>query len=240
MSHILLMAAVIGTLFVVNLINNRMAKKSYLLVCLCGTAALLGIALLDGLSWTDLGLGKSTLYDGLLWSGVVFALVVVFYAIAATLPFSRRGFADKRAAEQGWLSLLYNSMIRIPLGTALLEEVAFRGVLLAIGAQVWAQSAHEGFWAGALISSVLFGLWHILPSLEFHESNEAAGILGEGRPGQVKSVILTVLGTAAAGLGFCVLRDFSGSLLPPFVLHASLNAIGLAVSWAFARRLREL
>ena len=92
-----------------------------------------------------------------------------------------------------------------------------------------------------VVSSVVCGFWHVLPALEFHENNEtAAGMLGDGWRAKATSVVLTVLGTGAAGVGFCVLRGLSGSLLPPIVLHAALNGIGLAVTWAFARRLRDL
>ena len=45
----------------------------------------------------------------------------------------------------------------MPLGTVLLEEVAFRGVL-------WGLLAHmDGPRVATLVSHSLFGLWHILP-----------------------------------------------------------------------------
>lgn len=234
MSHLLLIVAVIAILIVTNIVNNRLVDKSYLLICSVASAALIGIAFLDGLSWTDLGLGHSTWNQGLIWSAWVLGAVVLFYAVAASIPITRKGFGDKRAAEQGWINLCYHSMIRIPLGTALLEEIAFRAVLLAVVAAEW------GWWTGVIVSSVLFGFWHVYPSLEFHENSDSAQLLGTGRAAQVRSVVLTVLGTGVAGVGFCLLRGVSGSLFPPFVLHASLNGIGLALSWAFARKLRDL
>jgi membrane protease YdiL (CAAX protease family) len=234
MSHLVATAAVIGVLIVVNLLANKWAKEHYMLICFVATGVLLGIARLDGLDWSDLGLAQDTWRNGLYWSIGVFAAVAAFYGIASALPVTRRGFNDKRAAEQGWLSVLYNSTIRIPFGTALLEETAFRAVLLAVVADGW------GLVAGIVVSSVLFGFWHVLPSLDFHENHEAAGKLGTGLKAQLTSVALTVLGTGAAGVGFCLLREYTDSLFPPIVLHASLNGIGLAVSWAFARRLRDL
>ncbi len=226
--------AVIVVLVVVNLLNNKWAKQHYLLICFVATVVLLAIARFDGLSWEQLGLGRDSWQSGLIWSAGVFGAVALFYAIAASLPATRRGFTDKRAAEQGWRSVLYNSTIRIPFGTALLEETAFRGVLLAVVAQGW------GWWAGVIVSSIFFGLWHVLPSLDFHANSGAADIMGNGFKAKATSVVLTVLGTGAAGVGFCLLRGISGSLFPPMVLHASLNGIGLAVSWAFARRLRDI
>ena len=89
----------------------------------------------------------------------------------------------KRAAEQGWTSVLYESSIRIPFGTALLEETAFRSVLLAVVVDGW------GWTWGVVVSSIVFGFWHVLPAFEFHENNEAAaGVLGEGWRAKATSV----------------------------------------------------
>ncbi len=226
--------AVVAVLVVVNLLTNRWAKRHYLPICLVATAVLFAMARLDAITWAQLGLARETWREGLLWSFVVVGAVLVFYAVAAALPWTRKGFADKRAAEGGWLMMLYHSMIRIPFGTALLEETAFRAVLLAVAVSVW------GWWTGVVVSSLIFGFWHVLPSLDFHHSHEATAALGNGRLAKARSVIATVIGTAAAGVGFCVLRGLSGSLLPALALHAALNSIGFVVSWGMARRLREL
>ncbi len=228
------LASVVVILLIVNLLTNRWAKRHYLVICLVSTALLLGIARLDDISWYSLGLGASTWKQGLIWAAAVFGAVVLFYAIASSIPLTRKGFGDKRTAEHGWPSLVYHSAVRIPFGTALLEETAFRGVLLAVVAQSW------GMITAIVVSSVLFGFWHVLPSLEFHENSDIGGMVGSSRKAQASSVVLTVLGTGAAGVGFCLLRNFTDSLFPPIMLHASLNGIGLAVSWAFARKLRDL
>ena len=226
--------AIVAVLVFVNLMSNKWAPRQYLLLCFASTILLLGIGAWDGLSWTQMGLGRETWRTGLIWSACLFAAVVLFYVIAASIPATRRGFNDKRAAEQGWMSVGYNAAIRIPFGTALMEEIAFRAVLLAVIVDGW------GWTWGIIVSSLLFGLWHILPALEFQEANDAAKMLGTGWRAKAWSILLTVAGTALAGVIFCLLRDYSGSIFPPIVLHASLNGIGLAVSWAFARRLRDL
>ncbi len=232
--HYIAVAAVVVILLFVNLLHNRWSRDHYMMICVGATILLLAIARLDGLSWQMLGVARSQWKSGVLWSAIVVGAVVAFYAVAVSLPATRKGFRDKRAAEHGWFGVLYQSTIRIPFGTALMEETAFRGVLLAAVWVVW------GWWTAVIVSSVLFGLWHILPSLEFHQSNEAATVIGDGWRAKLVSVVLTVLGTGAAGLGFCLLRDVSNSLFPPIALHAALNGIGLAVSWAFARRLSDL
>ena len=226
--------AVLVVLLFVNLLNNKWAKRFYLLVCLVATAVLLAIARIDGITWTQLGLNKSSWQNGIIWSVIVIVAVTVFYAIAASLPFTRAGFADKRAAEGGYRRVFYHSVIRIPFGTALMEEVAFRGVLLAVVTLSW------GVVAGVVVSSIVFGLWHVLPSLDFHDSHDATARIGDSKKAKASSVVATVLGTAAAGVGFCVLRLWTDSLFPPIALHAALNGIGFAVSWGLARRLRDL
>lgn len=232
--HILATSAVVVVLVVTNLLNNRFAKRHYMVVCFVMTGLLLTIAVIDGIAWRDMGLGVNTWVQGIIWSGIVFVGVALFYAIAVSIPITRKGFADKRAVEQGWRTLLYESTIRIPFGTALLEEVAFRGVLLAVVVSGW------GWWTGVIVSSVLFGLWHIYPSLDFHENAEVAEKLPDNIWGKLVSIMGNVVATGIAGVVFCLVLDFTGSLFPVITLHASLNGIGMAVSWALGRRLAKL
>ena len=53
----------------------------------------------------------------------------------------------------------YDVAIRIPLGTALPEELIFRGALFAV------LSRSRDRLTAALISSMLFGFWHLGPGL---------------------------------------------------------------------------
>ena len=90
------------------------------------------------------------------------------------------------------------------------------------------------------MSSALFGLWHILPSLGLATDNEAIGsAVGRGRSAQVIAVLGTVLFTAASGVVFCELRRRSGSLLAPAGLHWAVNGLSVLASaavWAWATR----
>ena len=88
--------------------------------------------------------------------------------IAALVPGTRGLFDDGRAAGIGIVGLFYQVVIRIPLGTALFEEFAFRGVLLGLGRRGWSTAA------GTAGSAVLFGLWHIAPALSLAEANATA------------------------------------------------------------------
>ena len=259
-------ALVTSVLVVVNLLTNLWARKHYLVISLWATAVMLAIAWLAGLSWASLGLSLhgAALRSGLIWSAALVGIVVVGYLVAAALPWTRltddedygptppppatppksdpvaeaarvkQMLQDARTADMGVGRVLYHSMLRIPIGTALMEEVAFRGVLLAAFTGTW------GVIWGVAASSVLFGIWHVLPALEFHEASATTDRLGNGWRGKLTTVAGQVAGTGVAGVGFCLVRIWSHSLLPSIALHASLNALGFAASWAFSRRLREL
>jgi len=229
-------ALVTSVLVVVNLLTNLWARKHYLLISLWATGVMLAIAWLAGLSWASLGLSLrgTELKSGLIWSAALVGIVLLGYLIAAALPWTRKGFQDARTADMGVGRVIYHSMLRIPIGTALMEEVAFRGVLLAAFTGTW------GVVWGVTASSLLFGVWHVLPALEFHEASATTDRLGNSWRGKLTTVLGQVVGTGVAGVGFCLVRIWSGSLLPSIALHASLNALGFAASWAFSRRLREL
>ncbi len=233
---IVVVALVTSVLVVVNLLTNLWARQHYLLISFWATGVLIAVAWLAGLSWQSLGLDFTwgTQTQGLIWSAALVAIVFVGYAVAAALPWTRKGFADARTAQIGVGRFLYEAFLRIPFGTALMEEVAFRGVLLAAISGVW------GLGWGVAGSSILFGFWHLLPALEFHEASTTTDRLGNNWRGKLITVSGQILGTGLAGVGFCMVRIWSDSLLPAIALHASLNALGFALSWAFARRLRSL
>jgi membrane protease YdiL (CAAX protease family) len=55
-----------------------------------------------------------------------------------------------------------SSSIRFPLGTALYEEVAFRGVLGAL----WTRRSGER--TARTVAAAAFGAWHILPTVRLY------------------------------------------------------------------------
>jgi membrane protease YdiL (CAAX protease family) len=186
-------------------------------------ALLVALARREGCSWTALGLGRESLGSGLRWAGALVAAVLLGYLVAVALPPTRQAFADTRATSLSGAALLWHLLVRIPLGTALLEEVAFRGVVYAM------VERRRGVRAAVVGSSLLFGLWHVLPSLGLRRANAAvADVLGSGPAG---AVVAAVAATTLAGVVFCELRRRSGGLLAPFALHWALNTLGLLVAW---------
>ncbi len=220
----------LAILVAANLLNNRLLPRAYLPTCMAAAGLLLLAARRDGCSWTELGFGRRAVGPGLRWAAVLVAVGLLGCAVAAVLPATRQGFADTRATTLSGAAVLWHVAARIPLGTALLEEVAFRGVLYAMLAR------RRGVRAAILGSSLLFGLWHVLPSLELRDANAAvAALVGANMAGAVVTVGAAVAGTTLGGVLFCELRRRSGSLLAPFALHWAFNGLGLLFAWSGAR-----
>jgi membrane protease YdiL (CAAX protease family) len=228
----LAVVAVIVILAAVNVTDVRVPHVALVVGPACA-ALLLWLARLAGLSWAELGLGPGTWRSGLRWAGAVIAVVAVVLAAGAALPLTRAAFRDSRY-HLDLAQALLTAFVLIPLGTVLLEEVAFRGVLWGLFRRL------RGTVAATAASSALFGVWHVLPSLGLAASNEAVGgAVGTGRSAQEVTVLGTVLFTAAAGVVFCELRRRSGSLLAPAGLHWAVNGLSVLASaavWAWATR----
>ncbi|GAA0460454.1 hypothetical protein Ade02nite_14740 [Paractinoplanes deccanensis] len=225
---LLLLGAVVLILAAVNVADKYGPRHTGLVA---GPVVALGLVLLArrvGLTWHDLGLSRRTLLPGLKYAvGAVLAVAAV-YAIGAALPLTRSAFLDARYHLHPGAALL-TAFIVVPLGTVLLEEVAFRGVLLGL------MSRHRGAVLASITSSVLFGFWHILPSLRLNEANQAVrAAVGASLTGQVLAVLGAIAFTAVAGLLLCELRRRSGSLLAAAALHWATNGLGVLVGTALA------
>ena len=216
---------VVAVLVVVNVVDIRVAHAA-LVLGPAGAAGLLVLARWAGLSWAELGLGPGTWLRGLRWAGAAIGAVAVVFAVGAALPLTRSAFRDSRY-DFGWGHALLTAFVLIPVGTVLFEEVAFRGVLWGL------LRRRHGPWVATGVSSALFGLWHVLPSLGLAADDQAIGsTVGTGSSGQAVSVLGTVLFTALAGVVFCELRRRSGSLLAPAGLHWATNALGVLAATA--------
>lgn len=213
-----------------NLLTNRLAPQLYLPVCVTSAGVLLLLGRGAGLSWSQLGLSPGRVRAGSRWAAAAAAVVLAGYLLALALPATRTAFADERAAGLSAASLAWFALVRVPLGTVLLEEVGFRGVLWALLARRLGPT-----WA-TVLSSAAFGAWHVLPSLGLTTGNAAAAAaFGTGAAGRTGAVLAAVAGTAVAGVLFCELRRRSGSLLAPAGLHCATNSLGYVFAWAAAR-----
>jgi membrane protease YdiL (CAAX protease family) len=200
---------------------------SYVVANVAAAGALLAAARVSRLSWEDLGLARRRLPAGLSWGGASFALVACGYAVALAVPGLRPLLTDARVAGLDGGELAYQVLVRIPLGTVLWEEVAFRGVLLA------ALSRLVSVRAATAASAAVFGIWHIRPTLSALAANDLVG----GPVLRAVAVLLACPFTALAGVLFACLRLRSGSLLAPALLHLAANTLGTLAA-AVAHHLR--
>ena len=202
---------------------DRAVAGGHLAVGLGLTACLIGVAWGQGLTAADLGLARSTWRTGLRWGAAAAALVGAAYALAYLIGPVRQALPDGTGDVDR--EALWAILVVIPLGTVLPEELAFRGLLLDL------LGRRQGMLAGTLLSSALFGLWHVLPSLGGGTANAAmVGMVGADTPGTVVRVVVTVGFTSLAGVVLCWLRLRSGSLLAPVLLHWTVNGLGVIVA----------
>jgi CAAX protease family protein len=188
------------------------------------TAALALIAWKTGARVTDLGLGRASVGTGLLYGAAAAGIVLLVLIVAALVPATNGFLHDSRAQISGG-RLLYELAVPIAVLTAVPEEFAFRGVLLGSGLRLW------GPWRASLITSSLFGLWHIAPTLHTMADNRVVAGAVASTAGQASVVLGAIAVTFLGGLVFCWLRLRSSSLIAPFMAHVATNGLALTVAW---------
>lgn len=187
-------------------------------------AALVLIVWSTGTDRAGLGLAPADVPAGLLYGAGACLLVLLVLLVAAAVPATNGFLHDSRAHITGG-RLLYELGVSIVLLTAIPEELAFRGVLLGSALRLW------GRWRASLVTSALFGLWHIAPTLHTMSDNHVFKGAAVTVAGQVLLVLGAIAVTFAAGLVFCWLRLRSGSLIAPVMAHVATNGLALTVAW---------
>jgi uncharacterized protein len=223
-------AAVLGTVAVVaalaalNVARHALPPGT-LWLSVAAAPALIAFARASGLSWAQLGLSRERLRSGGLWGLGSIAVVGGVYLVGLMLPMTRSFFLDARY-HLAPSDALTTAFVIIPIGTILLEEVAFRSVL-------WGMlHRHMTAWKALLVSSSLFGLWHVLPALG---DVGRGGLGGVVPPGPAATAMVgggTVLFTAVGGVVAGELRRRSGSVLASAGMHWATNALGVLFALA--------
>lgn len=204
-----------------NVVNNRVLPDRdlpYVGSCLAAAVALMALARADGRTWDELGLHPGRFGPGARWGVAAGGAVLAAGAAGSRTPAGRAALRDDRARRGGRAGALRAALVRVPFGTVALEEVAFRSVLPAVLAP------RVGRGGAAAASAALFGLWHVLPSATLADDNVAVGRLTGGS--SRRAVALAVASTTVAGAGFAWLRERSGSVLAPALLHWTTNGAG--------------
>jgi membrane protease YdiL (CAAX protease family) len=186
--------------------------------------ALALVAWTAGATPADLGIDRTDAGAGVRYGAGAVGIVLLVLVLAAVISQTNGFLHDSRAQISGG-RLLYELGVSIVLLTAIPEEFAFRGVLLGSALRLW------GPWRASLVTSALFGLWHIEPTLHTMKDNRAVAGASASTGGQVLVVLGAVAVTFVAGLLFCWLRLRSKSLIAPVMAHAATNGLALAVAW---------
>jgi uncharacterized protein len=220
-----LQAVAVLVLFNVTRAVGLLGPPRYVYVPVILLVALLAlIAWHAGVTRADLGLDRADVRAGVRYGTGAFGVVLLALIVAAVIPLTNGFLHDSRAQISGG-RLLYELGVSILLLTAIPEEFAFRGVLLGSAVRLW------GPWRASLVTSVLFGLWHVAPTLSTMADDRAVAGLSASVAGKTVTVLGSVAVTFVAGLVFCWLRLRSRSLIAPVLAHFATNGVALAVAW---------
>ena len=198
-------------------------RRWYAPVNACAAGAAVAVAAASGLTAADIGLGRDTWRPGRLGS-LLPAATTAGWLVAAAVPATRPFLNDKRITTLDRRGLAYQVAFRIPVGTVLWEEIAFRGVLQAALRRVMSERA------AIAVTSGVFGIWHVRPTAAALRVNGLAGSRRQAAAGVAAGVAVTTAG----GVLFSWLRARSGSLAAPVLMHLATNCVGPVVVWAVA------
>lgn len=194
---------------------------------LASAAAVVGAALAAGATLDELGLRPDRIPGGLRQGAISAGGIAAVIGIGAVLPQTRQWFDDERVLDVSAGEALFRGLVEIPLGTAVYEEVVFRGVVLGLALRRLPPLP------AVLLTSALFGLWHVLPSLRDREHNPTTR--GQN-PAAVTA--LTVLNTAVVGVSLSWQRLRTNSVAAPILTHTASNAVAYLAAAGLSRRTR--
>jgi membrane protease YdiL (CAAX protease family) len=211
----------IGVVAIWNVVTNLWLPAVLYVPWNLGIATgLVALARSAGCDAADLGFERRHLSRSLGVGAVGAGLVAAGYGVVLLTDPGIDMLRDERATSPTTTGAMWQVLVRIPLGTVLAEEVTFRGVLPALLA-----SPGRPRWLPGALSSLLFGLWHLLPSLELSRANAAVGRLaGQETPAVVLALAFGF--TTLAGGAFHLLRRRTGHLAAPMLVHLATNVLG--------------
>lgn len=144
------------------------------------------------------------------WTLAAVLLAGTVVVVTERVPRLRGALVDRRMAEMSSAAFTVHVLVRIPIITALVEELLFRGLL-------WVLLDRAGGAPAALVgTSIAFSCSHVVVA--------AGQARREGRP-VGRWVAVTLLATLVAGLLLGGVRILSDGLWAPAGVHAAVNAV---------------
>jgi len=227
-AHVFHIIAIIAMASYANIISNLILDEIWHLPFQLGILAVaLLIARRAGTTWSSMGLRRDRVRRGVIVGGSVIAIITVGFVIAIVgviiNPDFRVAFENEKVVNNsvGWV--LFQVFIRIPFATALYEEVLFRGVIFGMLARRYSPLV------AAALASLLFGLWHIAPTL----SGPDNPLLDPEGVFELAGAILGIVGsTMLAGLAFLWIRLYANSVYAAVLAHIGTNSVGMLAALA--------
>jgi len=198
-------------------INRVVPQAWYVPANLSAAAGFVALARGLGATWTDIGVRRERLGRGVRVGLAAAVPIAVVVAAGVAVPATRKYFADQRVIGVGAGATVFDVLVRIPIGTAVCEELIFRGALLGVVLR------HRTPVTAVVFSSLMFGLWHVFPTLDTLHLNPLGSLVEGSALRTAEAVAGTVAVTAAAGAGFCWLRLRANSIVAPIIAHGVLN-----------------
>ena len=218
--------ATLALLAVISVLNNAAAPGLYLAWACAGIAGLVLLARADGLSRRDWGFGPVTRRAALAAAGFA-AIIALGMLVGTQLPGIEDAYRDERVVDMSGAEVVFAALVRVPIGTALLEEIAFRGVLLAMLAR------RCGLARGVVGSSLAFGVWHLMPALGLAAGNSAlVAALGPSAP---LSAVIGICAASLVGVLLCLARIRYDHLIVPLAVHMTANGMAYLLAWLVLR-----
>jgi membrane protease YdiL (CAAX protease family) len=181
------------------------------------------IGLAFGLRRDELGLDSADLRTGVRLGLPVAAAIGAVVIGAAFVPAAADFFDDDRV-DVSFAEMTLRVLVVIPIGTVLVEELIFRGVLHGL------LRRRLDIWRAGLLGAAVFALWHLFPvwqsytgATRFEDETRWADVAG------------TFAATFMAGAGFIWLRHRARHLIAPTLAHVATNSVPFAVAWFLAR-----
>jgi membrane protease YdiL (CAAX protease family) len=204
--------AVVFQTLVYMMISVRLrVRLAPLITGVTGASLALGAGLIFGFDTIGLTGGNPAV------AAIAALATIMFLSIVGVAALSKSGLrsrlVDPRFVAMGRREALTHILFRIPIVTAMTEELFFRGLLHAALIALYPVNA------AILLGSALFGLWHIGPSID----QSRAWSWVKTRTGVASSATVTVLATTIAGLFLAWLRVETGSIWASVAVHAAVN-----------------
>jgi membrane protease YdiL (CAAX protease family) len=166
-----------------------------------------------GLTKKNLG---TTLIVGL---GLTFIVIVTFLFLLWLLPAVGLGVKGPRMVHGSPALLWLRIFFRIPLGTALFEEMLFRGIFF--GYLIRSLSKVKT----AIVTSIFFAAWHITPALKVARFNFRIDSVLPG----IGLVFLGLCGAFVAGMVLAGIRAHTRNIWGSILSHALINTLTLVI-----------